>query len=917
MKSKININTVSEFKFTFLIILTLFCKFGFSQHANYGNVYIPANGFTTLHNENLSFQYLNDGTLPGMIGTERNGTLGLGYYGFAGTASWSGASDTGHIDGYARSYKSTPFIFPIGDNGRYRPARVSIASQANPAAAAYFGVSPSLAITSSLKGGNEPILPTGTYNTLIKALSVQNVSTSEYWDIDGAESAKVSLTWDASSGISAMTGGDLSKLTIVGWDGAKWVALSCAVDATSIIGGSSSLTSGSITTTVDIVPSTYTVYTLASRDIIIADTKDTTSMNNTVSKTTGSPVSGPGITVVAVSQKGTVTVNPDGTVNYKPNPNFTGIDTIRRTVCDTSVAPPICGTSLIIMVVSPVLKDSLNNGKMNTPVNIGNPITLGPGASQRLEGPSNGTVTVNPDGTLKYTPKPNFVGLDTVRQIVCVDGICDTAVLVIRVEPNISDRKGDTKVGTPVVIAGPVLIPGNGTSIAHTGIGGPSKGIATVDPITGAVTYTPNAGFIGNDTVVVRTCVIYIDGVVKCDTHLVVISVGILYKTNPDIAIGNKGDQITGNVGTNDKVVAGTTYGTPVAASSNPTSAVPVMNPDGTYTFTTTTPGTYVFTVPVCSPGQTTGCPTETLTITVLDPSSITNKPIVVNDESVTKPGSPSRINVLANDGSGNVGFPLDKSSLVISTAPKNGVATINSDGTVTYTPKPGFVGFDTFYYTICDSVFPPNCGIGRVIVNVTNANIGVVQDDIARGSGVIAGNTLVNDKFPVGTKPYVKPQDIVIAGKGRFVIDSLGNYRWIPESGFVGSVQILITTCDGLFPETCYNSTIHINSTANALDIVVPNYFSPNGDGINDVWNLDNLLSRYPKAKVLIYNRWGNIVWRSTGPYGLSTSGKNIWYGQLEGSQDNVPDGVYYYLLELDDEFKTTKTGFIEIMRQ
>ena len=99
--------------------------------------------------------------------------------------------------------------------------------------------------------------------------------------------------------------------------------------------------------------------------------------------------------------------------------------------------------------------------------------------------------------------------------------------------------------------------------------------------------------------------------------------------------------------------------------------------------------------------------------------------------------------------------------------------------------------------------------------------------------------------------------------------------------------------------------------------DFDIPNYFSPNGDGINDVWNLDNLLASYPKAKALIYNRWGNIVWRSIGPYGPSTSGRNLWYGQLEGSQDNVPDGVYYYLLELDDEFKTTKTGFIELMRQ
>ena len=85
----------------------------------------------------------------------------------------------------------------------------------------------------------------------------------------------------------------------------------------------------------------------------------------------------------------------------------------------------------------------------------------------------------------------------------------------------------------------------------------------------------------------------------------------------------------------------------------------------------------------------------------------------------------------------------------------------------------------------------------------------------------------------------------------------------------------------------------------------------------VNDVWNIDGILLKYPNAKAIVYNRWGNVVWRSTGSYGRSSTGRNIWYGQQEGSQELVPDGVYYYLLELEDGFGTTKTGFIEIMRQ
>lgn len=400
-----------------------------------------------------------------------------------------------------------------------------------------------------------------------------------------------------------------------------------------------------------------------------------------------------------------------------------------------------------------------------------------------------------------------------------------------------------------------------------------------------------------------------------CDTIMEIFEV-FPHKTNPDIAVGNIGETINGNVSTNDNVLPGTTYGSPVASSSNPSSAVPVMNSNGTYTFNTTVPGTYVFTVPVCPPGYTTNCPMETLTITIVDPSKKDNKPVVNTDRAITKPSTAVKVDVLANDAPGNIGIELNRASLTVATSPKNGTTVVNSDGTITYTPNAGFLGRDTFYYNICDKATPPNCAIGMAVVNVTNEDLADVRDDVAKGNGVLTGNVLSNDKLPAGSTPSVKPVDTIIAGKGRLVIDANGNYTWTPVNGYTGSLQVPVTVCDGKTPQTCYTSTLHIISTISA-DVTIPNYFSPNGDGINDVWNLDDLLDRYPNARAVIYNRWGNIVWRSTGPYGRSTSGVNNWSGQLEGSQDNVPDGVYYYLLEIEDEFKTTKTGFIEIMRQ
>ncbi len=233
----------------------------FAQNASFGNTFIHTSAEMVVHNVQHNFQNGSAGVLPGIIGTER--TSPQGYLGFAGTGSWIGASSSAYVDGYVKSYLSTAFTFPIGDNGKYRPAAVSAASLTNPANAAYYATSGTLAVTSSLKGGNEPKLPSGgTYATDLIESGLMSIDNVEYWDINGDTSAKITLTWDVNSSINTLTGGDLTRLTIVGWDGLKWVSIPSTYDANNILGGSSTTTAGSITTNASIIPNTYDVYTL-------------------------------------------------------------------------------------------------------------------------------------------------------------------------------------------------------------------------------------------------------------------------------------------------------------------------------------------------------------------------------------------------------------------------------------------------------------------------------------------------------------------------------------------------------------------------------------------------------------------------------------------------------------------------------
>jgi gliding motility-associated-like protein/uncharacterized repeat protein (TIGR01451 family) len=97
----------------------------------------------------------------------------------------------------------------------------------------------------------------------------------------------------------------------------------------------------------------------------------------------------------------------------------------------------------------------------------------------------------------------------------------------------------------------------------------------------------------------------------------------------------------------------------------------------------------------------------------------------------------------------------------------------------------------------------------------------------------------------------------------------------------------------------------------------IVPNGFTPNGDGNNDVWTLYNIPYGC-SVKVDIYNRWGNRVY-------TSNAYQNDWDGtsNISGSsgKNKLPQGTYYYIIvyegdcsELNAESSKPKTGFIEL---
>jgi len=106
--------------------------------------------------------------------------------------------------------------------------------------------------------------------------------------------------------------------------------------------------------------------------------------------------------------------------------------------------------------------------------------------------------------------------------------------------------------------------------------------------------------------------------------------------------------------------------------------------------------------------------------------------------------------------------------------------------------------------------------------------------------------------------------------------------------------------------PNGCDTATVCI--FLECTDIVIFNAVSPNGDGTNDEFFISGI-EDFPNSVLKIYNRWGNLVYQTIGY-------QNNWEGTFNGKRE-LPDGTYFYILELNDaQDERVFQGYLEIYR-
>ena len=164
----------------------------------------------------------------------------------------------------------------------------------------------------------------------------------------------------------------------------------------------------------------------------------------------------------ATATNGTVTINGDGTLTYTPNANYNGPDQILYSIEDGNGGTATSTVAVTVNPVNdaPVANDDIATTALNTPVVIdvlGNDTDVDGDTLAVLGTPvsADGTVTVNGDGTLTFTPTTGFVGEATISyDVTDGNGGTDTAVVIVTVGQGTRDGYVDGAVGADLIDLG-------------------------------------------------------------------------------------------------------------------------------------------------------------------------------------------------------------------------------------------------------------------------------------------------------------------------------------------------------------------------------------------------------------------------------------------------------------------------------
>ena len=560
-------------------------------------------------------------------------------------------------------------------------------------------------------------------------------------------------------------------------------------------------------------------------------------------------------TPIITSPNGVLTMNPNGTYTFTPATDFVGQIDYMYKMCN---AANVCDSAKLSITVyaptpnndAPIANDDVIQTNKNIPVtgyvtsndfdSDGDPLRVNPSP---VSGPSHGTLVLNPNGSYTYTPALNFLGRDSFEYVVCdLLNICDVAKVIIYVsednngvlvndQPNAQDDLAATPMNVPV--SGSVRLndsdpnaPNTTLVYTTTPLSMPTHGTVILLP-NGNYTYTPTAGFYGNDEFKYLVC----DAQGLCDSATVVVKViPAVPDALNDINIAVKNAPVSGNLTTNDSG-NGLPYTLNTTPVQQPAHGTIVVLPNGNYTYTPTLGfvGNDEVKYAICNASGV--CDTAILTITVQDNPifGINNPPIAKNDVIETFKNQQVAGSLVGND------FDIDGDPMTVTlapvTTPSHGTLTLNVNGTYTYLPDPDYTGRDSFQYQICDN--HGACTTAWAYADIKNDINGTANDKpnaeddaITTKMGItVSGTMKPNDSDPNNNILTYPTTPVATTAHGSLTVRADGTFTYIPNASYSGTDQFKYAVCDNGSPSLCDTATVYI---------VIPNHRPSIVDSLN-----------------------------------------------------------------------------------
>ncbi len=526
-------------------------------------------------------------------------------------------------------------------------------------------------------------------------------------------------------------------------------------------------------------------------------------------------IDGSTVTLITLTANGTTSVHPvTGVVTYTPNTNFSGSDGFTYTVNDNvGSTTNIASVSITISPVNDVplaVNDTVSVSK-NTVIAIDVAAndsdvdgTLVLSSVSVVTQPVNGTANVNPStGIVTYTPTPFYIGSDSLTYTIDdnLGGTSNVATVLITVTGNnefpvaVNDTVNTTE-DTPTnisVLANDYDLDGTLDSTSVVILANPQNGNASVNPVTGVVTYTPNLDFFGNDSL--QYTMKDKQGAIS---NAAKVLIAIDSSNDSPVAVDDEATMNEDNaaivdVAANDSDEDGTLDLSSVAVTTGPGhGSITINSTTGAITYT---PNVNYFGLDSLfytiddNLGFTSNIARVLLTIV-----SVNDPPVAVNDTVQTMFNMAVTIVVAANDF--DVDGTLDTTSVSVGFT-ANGTTLVKPNGDVTYTPNNGYVGTDSFSYTILDNLGSLSNN-GTVVVQVTSAPFVTADFDTTSEDTAKIVNVLSNDNDPDGTIDATTVAVVVQPNNGTTSVNpTTGTITYAPIANFFGQDTFTYTVDD------------------------------------------------------------------------------------------------------------------------